>query len=55
MALVEYVADTSVLTRLSAPVVQGWRRCTHYDRNFEAISEVTGQPCEWVVPGGSAP
>lgn len=27
----------------------------HYDRDFDAIAEITGQPCEWVVPRGSAP
>lgn len=27
----------------------------HYDRDFDAIAEVTGQACEWVVPRGSAP
>ena len=25
----------------------------HYDRDYDAISEVTGQPTEWVVPAGS--
>ncbi len=25
----------------------------HYDRDFELISEATGQPVEWVVPRGS--
>ena len=25
----------------------------HYDGDFEVISRVTGQPCEWVVPSGS--
>lgn len=25
----------------------------HYDAAFDLISEVTGQPCEWVVPRGS--
>jgi predicted nucleic acid-binding protein len=25
----------------------------HYDRDFELIAEVTGQPCEWVVPMGT--
>lgn len=25
----------------------------HYDKDFEFISEVTGQPAEWVVPRGS--
>jgi predicted nucleic acid-binding protein len=26
----------------------------HYDRDFELIADVTGQPHEWVVPRGSA-
>jgi predicted nucleic acid-binding protein len=25
----------------------------HYDADFDLISMVTGQPCEWVVPAGS--
>lgn len=25
----------------------------HYDRDFERISELTGQPARWVVPQGS--
>jgi hypothetical protein len=25
----------------------------HYDADFDLISEVTGQRCEWVVPAGS--
>ncbi len=25
----------------------------HYDKDFELIAEVTGQPTEWVVPAGS--
>jgi predicted nucleic acid-binding protein len=25
----------------------------HYDADFDLISTVTGQPCEWVVPAGS--
>lgn len=24
----------------------------HYDQDFDKIAEVTGQPCEWVVPAG---
>lgn len=24
----------------------------HYDRDFEVVAGVTGQPCEWVAPGG---
>jgi predicted nucleic acid-binding protein len=27
----------------------------HYDRDFDIISEVTGQPSLWVVPPGSIP
>ncbi len=27
----------------------------HYDRDFELIADVTGQPMEWVVPAGSVP
>jgi predicted nucleic acid-binding protein len=26
----------------------------HYDRDFELIAKVTGQPVEWVVPAGTA-
>ena len=25
----------------------------HYDRDFDEIAAVTGQPCTWVVPSGS--
>ncbi len=25
----------------------------HYDADFDLIAAVTGQPCQWVVPGGS--
>jgi predicted nucleic acid-binding protein len=25
----------------------------HYDKDFDLIAEVTGQPCEWIVPRGS--
>ncbi|MCG5217270.1 PIN domain nuclease [Streptosporangium sp. KLBMP 9127] len=27
----------------------------HYDRDYDLISEVTGQPASWVVPAGSVP
>lgn len=26
----------------------------HYDADFDLISSVTGQPCQWVVPSGTA-
>jgi len=26
----------------------------HYDRDFERISEITGQPTAWIVPAGTA-
>lgn len=35
---VSHLADTSVL---------------HYDRDFEHVAKVTGQPHEWIVPAGS--
>jgi predicted nucleic acid-binding protein len=25
----------------------------HYDTDFDLIAKVTGQPCQWVVPGGT--
>lgn len=25
----------------------------HYDRDYDAIAEITGQACEWIVPRGS--
>jgi predicted nucleic acid-binding protein len=25
----------------------------HYDRDFDTIADITGQPTEWVVPAGS--
>lgn len=27
----------------------------HYDRDFDLIADVTGQPTEWVVPRGTVP
>ncbi len=27
----------------------------HYDRDFDMIAEVTGQPTRWIVPRGSVP
>lgn len=26
----------------------------HYDADFDRIAAVTGQPCEWIVPAGTA-
>jgi hypothetical protein len=26
----------------------------HYDADFDLISAVTGQPCQWVLPPGAA-
>jgi len=26
----------------------------HYDADYELIGKVTGPPCEWVVPRGTA-
>jgi hypothetical protein len=25
----------------------------HYDRDFDLIAAITGQPAEWIVPAGS--
>jgi predicted nucleic acid-binding protein len=27
----------------------------HYDRDFDLIATVTGQPAEWIVPAGTVP
>jgi len=27
----------------------------HYDRDFDTVAAVTGQPVEWIVPPGSVP
>ena len=26
----------------------------HYDRDYERIAEITGQPTEWIIPAGTA-
>jgi predicted nucleic acid-binding protein len=26
----------------------------HYDRDYERVAEITGQPTEWIVPAGTA-
>ncbi len=41
-ALVAAVAEARELTVL------------HYDADFELVSEITGQPNEWIVPRGTA-
>lgn len=30
-------------------------RVLHYDRDFDVIAGITGQPTEWIVPPGSVP
>jgi hypothetical protein len=27
----------------------------HYDRDFDLIASITGQPVEWIAPAGSVP
>jgi len=27
----------------------------HYDRDFDRIAAVTGQPAQWIVPAGAVP
>ena len=39
--LVAAIAETNEMTLV------------HYDRHFDAIARVTGQPTEWIVPRGS--
>lgn len=41
--LIAAVAERSSLTVL------------HYDRDFDLIARVTGQPTQWVVPAGTVP
>jgi predicted nucleic acid-binding protein len=46
----------SVPDLLVAAAAQVSRRTVlHYDRDFETIASVTGQPTSWVVPPGSVP
>lgn len=37
----------------AATAVRGGVAVLHYDADFDAIAEVTGQPVEWMVPRGS--
>lgn len=38
---------------LAAAAEQADLAVLHYDRDFEVIADVTGQPQEWVAPAGS--
>ena len=40
---------------LSAVAVRHRVTVLHYDRDFELVAEVTGQPAAWVVPPGTVP
>lgn len=39
---------------LAATAEQNRLTVLHYDRDFETIASVTGQPTKWVVPAGTA-
>jgi predicted nucleic acid-binding protein len=38
---------------IAAAAEQAGLTLLHYDNDFELISKVTGQTCQWVVPAGS--
>ena len=38
---------------IAAAAEQSGLTVLHYDADFDLISRVTGQPCEWVVPAGT--
>jgi len=40
---------------IAATAEQAGLTLLHYDRDFDVIGEVTGQPMEWVVPRGTVP
>lgn len=40
---------------IAAAAEQAGLTVLHYDRDFDLIAEVTGQPTEWVVPRGTVP
>ena len=40
---------------IAAAAEQAGLAVLHYDRDFDLIAEVTGQPTEWVVPPGTVP
>ena len=44
-----------VVALLTAATAEHYRAMVlHYDRDFDHIAEVTGQPVRWVVPAGTA-
>ena len=38
---------------LAAAAEENGLAVLHYDADFDLITRVTGQPCEWVVPAGT--
>ena len=40
---------------IAAAAEQAGLTVLHYDRDFDLIGKVTGQPMEWVVPPGTVP
>jgi hypothetical protein len=38
---------------IAAAAEEGGLAVLHYDADFDLITRVTGQPCEWVVPAGT--
>lgn len=40
---------------IAASAEQAGLTVLHYDRDYDLIAEVTGQPTEWVVPRGTVP
>lgn len=38
---------------VAASALQADATVLHYDRDFDTVARVTGQPCEWVAPAGS--
>jgi predicted nucleic acid-binding protein len=43
------IADLVIAATAEAAGVAVW----HYDRDYERIADVTGQPVEWIAPPGS--
>jgi hypothetical protein len=46
-------AIRTVLEPLAAAAEGSGLAVLHYDADFDLIAQVTGQPCEWVVPAGT--